>query len=123
VSFATYSLAYETAALDHLRRGDWPGAADLLLAAARQNTAEVRGGIGRMNWRLYYLLGGVCIRFGLTKQYDELVGVLRSLPGDEAERLLVKWNDPDVAWTKRWRDRTRPITFTSSGAPPYRLRF
>jgi hypothetical protein len=123
VSFASYSLAYEAAALDHLRRGDPAGAAEMLLAAVRQNVDGVqRGRQGRINWRLYHLLGGVCLRFDLAKQYEELVGILNALKLDEAENLVAKWNNPEISWTKRWRDRTRPITFASN-APLHRLRF
>ena len=73
---------------------------------------------GRASFRLYDLLGGLCVRFG-HEEYLERVTDLITKSGQQLifHDRLAKWRDGASAWRRKWKDTDRMIRWKSSSNP------
>jgi hypothetical protein len=116
VHLASSSWAFEEAAVAQLRkkpltRHRTEKACKLLVFSLNHDTLFNR----TPSYRLYDLLAGVSFRFQQEEYFRELMRIIR-----ETDRKgffntrIAKWNDPDGAWQRRWREHKRPVKWISS---------
>jgi hypothetical protein len=122
VNLASASWAFEEAVMEVLgkepfHRKHSAKVCELLVFAIKHDIVFRRAVTRRPNYRLYDLLAGVCVRFKHDRYLTELKRLILDA-GEEGpfKTRMTRWNDPQGSWRKRWRNRGRPLKWTSSSA-------
>ena len=126
VNITRASIAFELAALEHIKKQDYRSACEALMMGIQYDRAFLTKKRKNPDFRLYDLLAGLSVRHGLPDYLEKIIqehsernlpqaSILRETIKDQRKRNLPhtsrlrKWTDRNSKWYKKWADKTNNV--------------